>query len=99
MTYADSAGERGRLREAMREDLANFSLELDAPNEATSDWIDDRYASNEPYLDRNGVVIPLDDLEITAFYFSPDIAGIGLSKDFVFDRVTGAHVDDFEVQD
>jgi len=99
LSYADTAPERERLREAMRADLASFSCELDAPNEATADWIDDRYANNEPYLDNNGVPIPLDDLEITAFYFSPEIAGIGLSKDWVFDRVTGERVDDFEVQD
>lgn len=99
ISYAETPEERAEINAAMRTDLENFSLELDAPNESTADWISDRYASDDPYLDQSGVPVPEDALEITTFYFSPDCAGIGLSKDWVFDRRTGEHLDDFDVND
>lgn len=96
---ASSAAERKELREAMKSDLDAFDADYIDGDEIMSDYIFDRYADNEPYLDRFGVPVPEDKIDVINFSFFTDLAGIGLSKTFVFDRRTGEVLDEGDIND
>lgn len=94
-----TGAERRSLIEDRQNDLDSFSLDYIEGDEIFSDYIYDRYDSGEPYLDDNGLPIPQDELDIINFSFFTDLAGIGLSKTFVFDRRTGDVVDEGDIND
>ncbi len=96
---ASSASERAEIRESMKVDLDAFDPDYIEGDEIMSDYIFDRYADNEPYLDRFGVPVPEEKIDVINFSFFTDLAGIGLSKTFVFDRRTGEVLDEGDIND
>lgn len=94
-----SPSERTELRAAMKNDLDNFDPSMINPDEYFYDMILDNYGANEPYVDRFGVPVPLDSIDVLCFDFFSDLDGIGLSKTFVFDRRNGNLIDEGDLQD
>lgn len=95
---ADDEAEKKELLEDKKTDLDTDMVEF-MDDEYFSEWVDDRYEDENPYLDAHGKAIPRAKVRVIALSMYPEYAGIGLSKTFVFDSRTGEIIDEGDIQD
>ncbi|MGE0709973.1 MAG: hypothetical protein AB7N76_25580 [Planctomycetota bacterium] len=100
LASAATAAERQRLEDRKQADLDfDSAAEIMDGDDYWDDEIDDQYSNGQKYRDDFGQEIPRKDVVVKALSFFPELAGIGLSKVFVFHRVTGKLLDEGDVQD
>lgn len=96
---ASDAAERDRLRRYWDEDKADDPAADAEGDELWEDHVEWQYDNDEPYRDANDAKVPHEDVVVVGFSFFTNLAGIGLSKTFVFDRHTGELLEEGDIQD
>lgn len=96
---ADTAAERERLRRWWDEDKADDPAADAEGDEVWEDHVEYQYDDGQPYRDANDAKVPYDDVVVVGMSFFSNLAGIGLSKTFVFDRHTGEVLEEGDIQD
>ncbi len=96
---ASTAAERAAIQANWDEDKADDPAADAQGDELWEDHVDDIYDNDSPYRTVGGQPIPKSDVVVSGMSFFSNLAGIGLSKTFVFDRHTGLLLEEGDIQD
>lgn len=96
---ASTAAERVKLEEGRKNDLDLDMIEIMDGHWWFDESIDEDYDNGDVFRDAAGKKIERKDVIVFTLSFYPDLAGIGLSKGFVFHRQTGELLDEGDIQD
>jgi hypothetical protein len=98
---ATDPARKAELKEKWDTELADFGMNELMEDEYKKDDIKVEYDYDDGfrYHDRFGVEIPFESLDFVSFSFYSDLAGIGLSKSWVFDKRTGEVVEEGPLMD
>lgn len=97
---ASTAAERKRIQDNWDSDKADDPASDAQGDEYWEDHVEDLYDNDSPYRTvASGQPIPKDDVVVYGMSFYTEMAGIGLSKSFVFDRHTGLLLEEGDIQD
>jgi len=96
---ASDAAERDRLRRYWDEDKADDPAADAEGDEYWEDSVEEQYDNGDAYRDANDAKVPYEDTVVVGMSFFSNLAGIGLSKTWVFDRHTGEVLEEGDIQD
>jgi hypothetical protein len=96
---ASTAAERAQIRANWDSDKADDPAADAEGDELWEDNVEYQYDDGEPYRDANDAKVPYEDVVVVGMSFYTELAGIGLSKTFVFDRHTGEVLEEGDIQD